>query len=269
MKTKILLVGIDGLILKTALKTDVAPTIVELHGAGSFTEITMAAPTLSGPGWATLLTGSSHEQHGVTDNNFIGHRLLTRPDLLSRAFYQDQTTTTFAAAGWPPLVDPAGVGPIIHERREQQHAGRHRVIARDGETYGYPLVDAEIAAFAVDALHGKGPDVSFVYFCDADDAGHVYGANDVEYLNAIARIDAHVNRLHATLEQRVREHDESWLLVLTTDHGHMEEGGHGGGSPEECASFAIGVGLGRENPQWPGELEPEELAGRLLSERVE
>lgn len=267
MKTKILLIGIDGLILKTALSSGVAPTVAKLHDAGSFAEITMPVPTLSGPGWSTLLTGSTHEQHGVSDNRFIGHQLLTRPDLLSRAFYQDQSTTTFAAAGWPPLVDPVGIGPVIHERREQQRSNMHRVIARDGETYGYPLVDAEIAAFATDALSGKGPDVSFVYFCDADDAGHVYGANDQEYLNAIARIDGHVNRILAALEQRIQEHEEKWLLVLTTDHGHLHAGGHGEGSPEERASFAIAVGLGRENPQWPAQLEPENLVPLLLSER--
>ncbi|MDI3195474.1 alkaline phosphatase family protein [Pseudarthrobacter sp. AL07] len=267
MKSKILVVGIDGLVLERALDSGRAPTLAALNEAGTVSALTMEAPTLSGPGWSTLLTGSSHEQHGVRDNLFAGHRLLLRPDLLSRAFYQDQSTTTFAAAGWPPLVDPAGIGPVIHERREQQRAGLHRMIARDGETYGYRTVDGEIAEFAVYALNKSGPDVSFVYFCEVDDASHLNGAVGEHYLDAISRIDAHLARLRAALETRAHAKGERWLMVLTTDHGHLDEGGHGLGSARERASFVIATGIGRNNPDWPDVIAPESLVPLLLAER--
>ena len=268
MKTKILLVGIDGLILKTALDSGRAPMLKSLKESGYFNELTMDAPTLSGPGWSTLLTGSTHAQHAVTDNRFSGHNLLYRPDLLSRAFYQDQSTTTFAAAGWPPLVDPSGVGPVIHERREQARASQHRVISRDGETYGYEKVDAEIANISIFAMEKFGPDVSFVYFCDADEAGHTHGVVGPHYVEAISRVDAHLNRLHKALVQRAEKLEEEWLLVLTTDHGHVDEGGHGSDSPQERASFVIAKGIGRENPEWPTEFAPEDLLSLILDERA-
>jgi len=268
MKTKILLVGIDGLILRTALESGRAPMLTSLKEAGHFTELTMDVPTLSGPGWSTLLTGSTHSQHAVTDNRFSGHNLLSRPDLLSRAFYQDQSTTTFAAAGWPPLVDPSGVGPVIHERREQARASQHRVISRDGETYGYERVDAEIANVSVFAMEKFGPDVSFVYFCDADEAGHTHGVVGEHYVEAISRVDAHLVRLHDTIKRRVEKYQEEWLLVLTTDHGHVNEGGHGSDSPQERASFVIARGIGRVNPQWPLNFAPENLASLILNERA-
>lgn len=268
MKAKILLIGIDGLILRTALDSGRAPMLAALKDAGHFTELTMAVPTLSGPGWSTLLTGSTHAEHAVTDNLFNGHDLLNRPDLLSRAFYQDQSTTTFAAAGWPPLVDPAGIGPVIQERREQQRAGQHRIISRDGETYGYQRVDADIADAAVYAVANSGPDVSFVYFCDADEAGHLYGVLGGQYLEAIGRIDAYLTRLHEAVVKRTDEHGERWLMVLTTDHGHIDEGGHGNDSPQERASFVIAVGIGRGNPNWPDWFAPESLTPLLLAERA-
>jgi predicted AlkP superfamily pyrophosphatase or phosphodiesterase len=268
MKTKILLIGIDGLILKTAVDSGRAPTLKSLKESGHFTELTMDAPTLSGPGWSTLLTGSSHAQHAVVDNRFSGNNLLYRPDLLSRAYYQDQSTTTFAAAGWPPLVDPAGVGPVIHERREQARANLHRVIARDGETYGYEKVDAEIATVAVFAIEKFGPDVSFVYFCDADESGHSYGVVDSHYVEAIGRVDNHLTRLHDAIEQRVGKNREEWLIVLTTDHGHVDEGGHGSDSPQERASFVIAKGMGRANPQWPTKFAAEDLVSLILDERT-
>ena len=269
MKTKIILVGIDGLILRIALDSGQAPALTALKHAGHFTEMTMDAPTLSGPCWSTLLTGSTNVQHAVVDNRFSGHNLLIRPDLLSRAFYADQSTTTFAAAGWPPLVDPAGIGPVIHERREQQRAGQHRVISRDGETYGYRRIDAEIADAAVYAVTKAGPDVSFVYFCDADDAGHTNGALGMHYVEAIGRVDAHLARLHMAVMKRAEEHGERWLLVLTTDHGHVDEGGHGSDSAQERASFVIGVGIGRANPDWPTSFAPEDLVQLLLDERCQ
>ena len=268
MKRKILLVGIDGLILNKAVDSGRAPTLASLKETGHFTELTMSAPTLSGPGWSTLLTGSTHAEHAVRDNWFSGHHLLIRPDLLSRAFYQDQSTTTFAAAGWPPLVDPSGVGPVIHERREQARAGQHRVISRDGETYGYQKVDAEIATAALFALEKYGPDVSFVYFCDADEAGHVYGVLGTEYLDAIARVDEHLTRLHQAIDIRARELNEEWLLVVTTDHGHLDQGGHGGETPQEVVSFVIAVGVGGDHPKWPADFAPEELLSLLLDARA-
>jgi len=266
MKTKVLLIGIDGLNLSTALGSGRSPALAALKQAGHFATMSMAVPTLSGPGWSTILTGSTHAEHAVTDNLFSGHNLLYRHDLLSRAFYQDQSTTTFAAAGWPPLVDPSGVGPVIHERREQQRAGQHRVISRDGETYGYQRVDAEIADATAYAVTQAGPDVSFVYFCDTDDAAHLDGAVGQQYLDAIGRTDAHVARLRAAVAHRVESLAEKWLLILTTDHGHKDGGGHGGDSPQERASFVIATGLGRANPDWTERLTPESLVPLLLAE---
>jgi len=267
MKTKILLVGIDGLILRRALESGKATTLSALKETGHFTELTMSVPTLSGPGWSTLLTGSTHSEHSVKDNEFGGHNLLHRPDLLTRAFYQDQSTTTFAAAGWPPLIDPSGIGPVIQERREQQRANKHRLIVRDGETYGYQRVDSEIADAAVYAVAKAGPDVSFVYFCDVDEAGHLHGSSGEQYVAAIERVDSHLSRLHTAVTNRVSEHGENWLMVVTTDHGHLDEGGHGNDSAQERASFVIAVGLGRKNPSWSTEFQPEELVSLLLAER--
>ena len=268
MKTKILLIGIDGLILDRAINSGAAPTISALKSEGFYSPMQVEAPTWSGPGWSSILTGSTHAEHCVGDNRFIGHNLLHRPDLLSRAFYQDQSTSTFAAAGWPPIVDPTGLGPIIHERREQQLAYRHRVIVRDGETHGYRTVDAEIGPAALYAIQNFGPDVSFVYFCGADEVGHTRGVVDNHYLEAITRIDNMVAQLDAAVTDRATTEGESWLVVLTTDHGHVDQGGHGGDSDQERASFLIAVGRGRSHPEWQREVKPEEIVALLLAERA-
>jgi predicted AlkP superfamily pyrophosphatase or phosphodiesterase len=252
----LLLVGIDGLRLDLAT-ADRAPHLRGLMSRGATTTMTIPVPTVSGPAWATLLTGASYAEHGVVDNAFVGNRL-------SLAFFADPTRTTFAAAAWPPLVDPAGVGPVIHSRDEQRRAELHRVIARDGETYGYRTTDAEIADFAVAGLFGAGPDVSFVSFSCVDEAGHVYGAVSRQYVAAIARADAHLGRMLAAVEHRARM-GERWLVAVTTDHGHVDGGGHGGGEPEVVASFVARAAWNAPIDEWPERIEPTELTPRLLA----
>jgi hypothetical protein len=54
-------------------------------------------------------------------------------------------------------------------------------------------------------------------------------------------------------------------LVIATDHGHRDEGGHGGDSAQERASFVIAHGIGTENPSWPLDIKPEQLVGHILA----
>lgn len=265
-RTHILLVGIDGLRLSVARSLDVAPTIQRLIEEGDLHEMQMEVPTWSGPGWSSILTGRTHAEHGVKDNSFVGHRLYQYPDLLSLAFYRDQTTRTFAAAGWPPLVAPDDLGPVIHQRREQQLAGLHRVIARDGETYGYRTMDSEVADAATAQLAQGGFDVGFVYFCGVDEAGHVYGLLGGEYATAITRVDGYLGRLVDEVSRR-ETLGKHWLIIVVTDHGHRTEGGHGGATEAERASFVLSWSPSGTIPRWPDRIEPHELAGLLLTER--
>ncbi len=265
-RTHILLVGIDGLRLSVARRLAVAPTMQRLIEEGSLHGMRMEVPTWSGPGWSSILTGRTHAEHGVRDNSFVGHRLYRYPDLLSLAFYRDQTTRTFAAASWPPLVAPDDLGPVIHQRREQQMAGLHRVIARDGETYGYRTTDSEVADAAVAQLSQGGFDVGFVYFCGVDEAGHVYGLLGEEYPAAITRVDRYLGRLVEEVRRR-QAGGERWLVAVVTDHGHRTEGGHGGATEAERASFVLSWSPSGRVPDWPERIEPHEVAGLLLEAR--
>ena len=75
--TKILLIGIDGLNLPTAIEGDAppAPTLASLIARGAYARMTVEVPTWSGPSWATLLTGATYAEHGITENTLSGHRL--------------------------------------------------------------------------------------------------------------------------------------------------------------------------------------------------
>ena len=265
----LLIIGIDGARWDIVAEEGVGTRLASLAREGTWHRMTMEAPTISAPGWGTILTGSTHAEHGLRDNSCVGGRTWNRPDVLSKAFYRDQSTRTFAAAGWPVLVDPAGLGPIIHPRVEQQYAGLHNVIVRDGETYGYQRIDAEIAdiTFAKLGVEGAGFDVGFTYFCDVDDAGHVHGLGGEPYRDAIRRVDGHVSRVIEAVEKRFNEQGEDWLVVVTTDHGHRDEGGHGGESDRERESWVVAWAPNGVTPAWADEILPHELCAMMIDAR--
>src|SRR5690625_1364504 len=115
-RRSILLIGLDGLRWDIAAGDHVGSTLKSLAEAGSFHEMTMEAPTISAPGWGSILTGSTHAQHGLKDNSCVGGRTWNRPDFLAQCFYQDQDTHTFAFAVWLVLEDPPIIFPIYYTR---------------------------------------------------------------------------------------------------------------------------------------------------------
>lgn len=264
-QNKVLLIGIDGLMIDRAVASGRAKTLSALKEKSFFAEMMVAMPTVSGPSWTTLLTGQTQDIHKVVDNDFKNHNLASAPDLLTQAAENFSEILTYAAAGWPPLIDPQDVGPVIASRIEDQARGKHQIFVRDGETLGYETIDPEVAQHAVQTIKEVGPDISFVYFCGADEAGHTSGTVDGKYFDAIERIDLLVEDLYQAVLLRAKELAEKWLLVITTDHGHRDEGGHGGDSAQERASFVLGHGIGTENPSWPLDIKPEQLVGHILA----
>ncbi|KTR91309.1 hypothetical protein NS220_14575 [Microbacterium testaceum] len=265
---KLLLVGIDGLRVDDALRAPaVAPRLAAFAAAGVLLPMTMEVPTISGPGWSSILTGTRIAEHGVVDNLFEGHRLREYRDLLARAVAQRPDCTTLAAADWLPLVDPDGPGPIIAASPERERAGNHVLIARDGETTAYGPLDAEIAAAVRAHLSATGPDVSFVYLGEVDEAGHRHGGIAPEYTAAIVRVDSLLGGILDVVAERATTHDEDWLVAVTTDHGHVDAGGHGGDSALERRSFLALGRFGGHEPLPGGPIAPHEVCDLLLADR--
>lgn len=199
----------------------------------------MTPPTDSGPGWSSLLTGSTHEQCNVWWNEFVGHQLARRPDVLSQIFFADPSARTMVAADWEAIASPAGPGPIIQQRADQQRVGQHGIVDVPIGPEGVPAADREVATRAAWILNHEGPDASVVYLQGPDDAAHTYGAESDEYRSAIWRADEHVRWLVKAVAERHEELGEDWLIVVTTDHGHKPEGGHGEDEVEVRRSFCL------------------------------
>ena len=78
-------------------------------------------------------------------------------------------------------------------------------------------------------LEPDGPpagELALVHLDYTDHEGHLHGSASAEYRAAAARADAVLSRIVAKLDP-ARD-----ALVVTSDHGHIARGGHGGAEPE-------------------------------------
>ncbi|MHA1744218.1 MAG: alkaline phosphatase family protein [Candidatus Heimdallarchaeota archaeon] len=91
-------------------------------------------------------------------------------------------------------------------------------------------------------LPGNYSDIQVITFEDVDGAGHEYGAASVEYLQTIEKIDHYIGQilsLYKTLNRL-----ENTTIILFSDHGHDDRGGHGDNIYDQMHATLILAGKG-------------------------
>ena len=232
--SRVLVIGIDGVRLDV-LRTARTPHLDAIAAKGFLAPVRIddTTPTWSGPCWATIATGVSAAKHGITHNVFTGHHLADHPDFLTLASLAGKRTY-LSVGSWEPLATAACGGPLF--------AAPDRVTFT---SYGLDCDRGDEAA-TTDAereLQASDYDVAFVYLGDVDETGHERGIGP-EYHAAVERADTRVGRLLAALGGRPSYTDERWTVIAVTDHGHIDEGGHGGNSDVERTAWIAASGPG-------------------------
>ncbi|MFJ7156612.1 alkaline phosphatase family protein [Streptomyces sp. NPDC101118] len=237
---KVLVIGLDGVVLDR-VKAANAPRLKGLMSQGLTAKSTLyaspMAATSSGPGWSTIATGVWPDKHGVKDNSFTGKNYTAYPDFLTRAENTNPALNTYAAADWEPIASTDQNGPIFSAKVDKR-------LSLKGDRDGYRNEDPKIAAAAAAELRDGNPDAAFVYLGEVDVAGHSHGAASQQYLDTIARVDALVGQLLDAVAARPAYAQENWKILVTTDHGHTDAGGHGGSTIQERGTFVIAKGAG-------------------------
>jgi predicted AlkP superfamily pyrophosphatase or phosphodiesterase len=229
---KVLIIGIDG-VRPDILAEVPTPNLDALAELGAYSgDARTGMPSVSGPGWSSLLIGVWPEKHGVTDNTFEGKQYERYPDFLTRIEQVRPELSTFAVADWLPLVGHGDGGPVISDAVDAKHV-------LDGYELGWPEADSQSVALAVEALTGGDPDALFVYLGNPDETSHEQGSIGEEYRGALALADRHVGELVAAIRSRPTYPTEDWLILSSTDHGRRADGGHGGDTPEERTIYYL------------------------------
>jgi hypothetical protein len=248
--SRALLIGIDGVRLDT-LREVATPRIDALVADGFLTTATIPPVNrvMSGAMWATILTGVWADRHGVRYNWWPSRRLRAFPDVLQRITRADGDV--FAAVSWPPLAMRAGCGPVL--RTPTYLPFRHPTALASWER-----ADAAVVDHAVERLGDPRIRAGFVYLGEADIAAHLHGVGP-QYRGAIEACDALVGRLVDAV--RARPDADDWTIVVTTDHGHRDAGGHGTRTEAETTVWVAGD---RRLPGWDA-LDSAAIADYLIA----
>jgi len=249
----VLVIGVDG-VRFDLLSPDRTPSIWGLGQAGFLARVPVdeTTPTWSGPCWATIATGTGVAGHAITSNDLTGHRLAEHPDFVTLAT-RAGLPTLIAISGWPPLALPEDGGPLFAEASRREFvavpeaslvwAGTDETGADATSLTTWDAADEATTQLAAAILAEDAPRVSFVYLGAVDITGHLTGAGAV-YRAAALAADQRVGRLAAAVRSRPSREQENWTIVVVTDHGHLDQGGHGGREPEVVTAWAVAAGPG-------------------------
>jgi hypothetical protein len=221
---KLLLMGIDGCRPDAMLAAN-TPALDSLMAHGTFSlDAQTIFPTISGPGWSSMLTGVWYTKHGVTDNTFNNSNYAQYPHFFTHLKQFDISLYTASISQWAP-INTYIVDSCDH-------------VVNTGTT-------SATADSAVALLSTADPDVVFLHFDDVDHAGHSTGFSPTnpDYIDAIEHVDSAIARVVAAVMARPTYSNEEWLIMVSTDHGGTGTS-HGGNSNEERTIFLIMQGGG-------------------------
>ena len=231
---KVLLIGLDG-VRVDILDEAYTPHIDSLIANGFFGEARVREPTVSGPGWSSMLTGVWPDKHRVYSNEFMGNAYDVYPDFLTRFEQLDSTVHTFAVIDWLPLATSTSGGPLLSVLVDS-------IVVMDGYDIGWSAADSASTAAASDYLATSDVDAAFVYLGAIDEIGHETSSLAPEYRAAIEKADEHVGQLLDAIARRPTYGSEDWLVLSSSDHGRRDDGGHGESSERELTIFFLASG---------------------------
>lgn len=250
---RVLILGIDGLrpdSLKAAMEKGMAPQFKELIAKGSVTWNAFAGgpqgtpqqqPTISGPGWASICTGTWIDVHGVTSNktppyNLPGtdssYRVKDAPHFAKRLHEKVPTARVDIISSWGWLET------YMVAAQPEEFAYHAK-----GEGKTYPERDLDVKNKAVAHLAQADPDVLQLHFDQIDGAGHASGftPENPDYLRAIGEVDTLIGSVLHAIDARPQRKQEQWNIIVTTDHGGTGTK-HGGQTENERNIFIITSG---------------------------
>jgi|LADL02.1.fsa_nt_gi hypothetical protein len=204
---RVVFVLIDALRYDTSLKPEVMPVLNQLRAQGAIAKMISEPPSFSSPGYGTLLTGAWPYLNDapVFNLDYEDFYPLTQDNIFSSA-KRHGLKTAFSGYYWFEKMIPKEALDIgFFTPGEDQHADRL-------------VVDA-----AMPWLKSDDYDLIMIHLDQVDYAGHYEGGPESKNWDLAA------SRVDGLLGEIVAELDFSKdVLLVVSDHGQIDQGGHGG-----------------------------------------
>ncbi len=258
---KVLLIGVDGFrpsVLGDEIHT---PNLDELRANGAWSDsaqvrlLTQESSSDSSHGWSSMLTGVWEDKHGVESNRLETTNLDEYPDFLTRIEQVNPDMYTFSISDWPVIANY----PIVSDAVDVK-------IGLNAEgNMTYPVADSLSAMIAANYLANAEVDAAFVYFGNPDVVAHNLGTLVQEYRDCLEALDRQIGVLVRAIRSRPSYGSEDWLILLSSDHGHRPEGGHGGRTPDELNIPFLVSGPSATRGRLPGKPDQVDVAVTALT----
>jgi Type I phosphodiesterase / nucleotide pyrophosphatase len=213
------------------------------HVGGALGGVT-ETPTISAPGYMSLLTSTWANKHNVRGNSNQSPNYAYW-NIFRIVETADSSRKTALFSTW---LDNRTI--LVGEGRPGAGNFRldHAVDGFERDTVAFPhdrasryimAIDDRVTTEAAAYIAAHGPDLSWVYLQHTDDAGHAGGDGEAFYA-AVQQADARVGRIWDAVKKR-QALGEDWMIVVTTDHGRDSATGkgHGGQSARERTTWIV------------------------------
>jgi hypothetical protein len=204
---RVVIVLIDGLRYDTSLNSDIMPFLAELRKHGSSALMHSQAPSFSEPGYSTILTGAWPEINDGPALNLDYEEIpaFTQDNLFS-AVHQAGMKTAISAYYWfEKLIPQSDVDFSYYTPGEDAAA------------------DNDVVNAAIPFLQNPQNRLVLVHIDQVDYAGHHLGGAQSAGWDASAKTAD--NLLMLIVNEINLETD---TVIVLSDHGHIDAGGHGG-----------------------------------------
>eukprot|EP00771_Trimastix_marina_P001953 gnl/Trimastix_PCT/3061.p1 GENE.gnl/Trimastix_PCT/3061~~gnl/Trimastix_PCT/3061.p1 ORF type:complete len:966 (+),score=375.44 gnl/Trimastix_PCT/3061:26-2923(+) len=179
-------------------------------------------PTMSVPNWMVFLTGAPPEISGVLGNLLVGETAL---DSIFREAKNYGINRGLTASPW--------MGGIIKSTMPLLHGTGTISTNYGADNVQHPTADRadwERLRVALEAFRAQPEYKLFLaHFSDIDLQGHAYGVKT--RWNRHDTYNLAVSNKTRIVEEMLAQADDQTLFIITSDHGQVDSGGHGGVSP--------------------------------------
>jgi hypothetical protein len=177
-------------------------------------------PSYSQSAWTTLVSGAGPEMSDAHLVNVPYEELtfLTVDDLFTEAKRANLTTAIAGFHWWERMIP------------EQVVDRQFFVASTDVEA------DQLVVQSALELMGNLPPNLLLIHLSQVDEAARTYGPGSDQYRAAVQRADSHLEQIAQAMSLTRN------VLLVTSDHGYLAHGGHGGAEREVITTPLVMVG---------------------------
>jgi hypothetical protein len=192
------------------------------------------------------MTGANSDQHGVRGNGDVGGGDFEAfPHYLARFEAARPDWGTVSLFTWGTDIQIPSSADYIKDGGDADNTTRLASILRGDH-------DDQAGDRGTSWSPGEEVDAAFLFLDGPDAAGHRHGFEPgvSGYIDSLEAVDQQIGEILDALVSRPNWEEESWQIVITSDHGGYHNGHGGPSGPEHTIPFLV-VGRGAAQGRLP------------------